>query len=232
MSTARGCDQGITSRTRGRPLVPCDQSRMRLLAWGVVEPRVTALVVGGRRLQPPPDDSYVFVARASEAVMPVYAQAGRKRLKLVPRQSAARVPTGHSDLRSLGRTDARVAPTVGGPTTAFALRWTVPHDARHRGDGWIYYLQGPGGATCRSRLSVQLFESAGGLVKKGGAVVDGKQRRPRRLRPQNGVRASQRVLRTLAPPGPQPNGWCPGAYSGEIRFGYKEVVASFRFSVR
>jgi hypothetical protein len=239
MSARVGCHDGFRQAFHGT-LSPCDRSRFRYVAWGVLRPGVRQLEVvrvpgDGRviRMAPAPDGSFAFVLNAGDprgarmravmasgAVLPV-VRAGR----------GFTVPTGHPNARLVRRAAARVTPAVGGPSTTFALHWRVPLAARHRGDGWTYRVFGPGGQSCNVRLAMAVGEAGGGIVPKRAAREGDEPLPPTRMLPQNGVRAGERVTRRFRPPGPPPRHWCRGSYHGQIRFGDKIIAGRFAFRV-
>jgi hypothetical protein len=240
MSKRVGCD-GAFRRALHGVLSPCDRSRFRYVAWGVLRPGVRELEVvrvpgDGRvtRISPSADRSFVYVLTGGDpqgARMRAVMSDGRV-LPVVRAGRQFTLPTGHPDARLERISSARVTPPTGTPKTTFALHWRVPLAARHRGDGWTYRLFGPGGQRCNVRLAATVGEPAGGIVPKRRAREGNEPLPPTRLLPQNGVRLGERVTRRFRPPGPPPRHWCPGSYRGEIRFGDRIVAGRFSFQVR
>jgi hypothetical protein len=222
-------------------LTPCDLSRFRYVAWGVLRPGVRTLeltrIPGPRapaRTSAAGDQTFIYALRGGDPqgarLNAVTAAGARLAVARVPRGFT--LPHGHPDARAQAISAPRVRPASGGTETTFALSWTVPRSARRRGDGWTYRLFGPGGLGCDVPLATTVGEHAGGIVPKRAVREGNAPLPPSRLLPTNGVRAGERVMRRFRPPGPPPVRWCPGRYTGEIRFRDRIVTGGFGFTVR
>ena len=239
-STLLGCQERFLRAFHGT-LSPCDRSRFRYVAWGLLRPGVRRLEVERvpgdgrvRRVAPSPDRSFVYVLHGGDP-RGARVRAVMSSGEVLPVVRAGRqfsLPTGHRRARLARIAGARVTPATAGPLSTFALHWRVPLPGRHRSDGWEYRLFGPGGQRCNVRLATTVFEPAGGVVPKRRAREGDEPIPPTRLLPKNGVRVGERVTRRFRPPGPPPRRWCPGSYRGEIRFGDRTITGEFSFQVR